>query len=89
MDSVVHLRLGESIFLSRSVTQALAERAPLTIQLTVLAAGLEAVGAIMRTNYDPEIPCHRVVAGNGIGGYSAEGGVETKRQLLRLEGVTA
>jgi peptide/nickel transport system permease protein len=40
MDSVVHLRLGESIFLSRSVTQALAERAPLTIQLTVLAAGL-------------------------------------------------
>ena len=28
------------IFLSRSVTQALAERAPLTLQLTVLAAGL-------------------------------------------------
>jgi peptide/nickel transport system permease protein len=36
----MRLRLGESIFLSRSVTQALAERAPLTIQLTVLAAGL-------------------------------------------------
>ena len=39
MHSVVRLRLGESIFLSRSVTQALAERAPLTLQLTVLAAG--------------------------------------------------
>jgi peptide/nickel transport system permease protein len=38
--SVLHLRLGESIFLGRSVTEALAERAPLTIQLTLLAAGL-------------------------------------------------
>ncbi len=40
LQSVVRLRLGESIFLGRSVTQALAERAPLTLQLTVLAAGL-------------------------------------------------
>ncbi len=40
LHSVVRLRLGESIFLGRSVTQAIAERAPLTIQLTVLAAGL-------------------------------------------------
>src|SRR6516164_4910500 len=34
------LGLGESIFLGRSVTEALAERGPLTVQLTVLAAGL-------------------------------------------------
>ena len=40
LDSVIHLRLGKSIFLGRSVTLALAERAPLTLQLTVLAAGL-------------------------------------------------
>ena len=40
LDSVIHLRLGELIFLGRSVTLALAERAPLTLQLTVLAAGL-------------------------------------------------
>jgi peptide/nickel transport system permease protein len=38
--SVVELRLGDSIFLSRSVTQALADRAPLTLQLTLLAASL-------------------------------------------------
>lgn len=38
--SVAVLRLGDSIFLSRSVTQALIERAPLTIQLTLMAAGL-------------------------------------------------
>lgn len=43
MHSVIRLRLGESIFLSRSVTQALAERAPLTLQLTILAAGLAAL----------------------------------------------
>ena len=35
------------------------------------------------------IPCHRVVAAGGIGGYSGEGGTETKRLLLRLEGLPA
>jgi methylated-DNA-[protein]-cysteine S-methyltransferase len=33
------------------------------------------------------VPCHRVLAGNGIGGYG--GGVAVKRALLALEGVTA
>lgn len=32
------------------------------------------------------IPCHRVLAANGLGGYSGEGGVEAKVALLRLEG---
>lgn len=32
------------------------------------------------------VPCHRVVAAASIGGYG-EAGVETKRRLLRLEGV--
>ena len=32
------------------------------------------------------IPCHRVLAAAGLGGYSGEGGVETKIALLRLEG---
>ncbi len=34
------LRLGDSIFLNRSVMQALGERAPLTAQLTLMAAAL-------------------------------------------------
>jgi peptide/nickel transport system permease protein len=38
--SVAALRLGDSIFLNRSVMRALIERAPLTIQLTLMAAGL-------------------------------------------------
>ena len=32
------------------------------------------------------IPCHRVLAASGLGGYSGDGGVETKIALLRLEG---
>ena len=33
-------------------------------------------------------PCHRVIASDAtIGGYSAEGGVNTKRALLAKEGV--
>lgn len=32
------------------------------------------------------IPCHRVVAGNGLGGFSGSGGVETKIKLLKFEG---
>ena len=33
------------------------------------------------------VPCHRVVGANGLGGYGSAG-VETKRRLLALEGVT-
>lgn len=32
------------------------------------------------------IPCHRVLAANGLGGYSGAGGAETKVKLLQLEG---
>ena len=32
------------------------------------------------------IPCHRVLATNGIGGYSGGDGLDTKRFLLSLEG---
>lgn len=45
-----------------------------------------AVGQALRRNpVAVIIPCHRVVAKDGIGGYSA--GVEIKRALLRLEGI--
>jgi methylated-DNA-[protein]-cysteine S-methyltransferase len=32
------------------------------------------------------IPCHRVLARTGLGGYSGAGGLTTKRHLLALEG---
>lgn len=45
-----------------------------------------AVGAIMRTNYDPAIPCHRVVRSDGgMGGYN-RGGTLRKQEILRQEG---
>jgi methylated-DNA-[protein]-cysteine S-methyltransferase len=46
-----------------------------------------AVGTIMGSNPWPVIvPCHRVVAGNGLGGYSGGAGIEIKRWLLIFEG---
>ena len=47
-----------------------------------------AVGGACGANPIPIIiPCHRVLGANGaLGGYSGEGGTETKAFLLRLEG---
>ena len=46
-----------------------------------------AVGNVMAHNpVQILLPCHRVVAANGIGGYGSSG-VETKRALLEIEGV--
>ena len=37
--------------------------------------------------YVPAIPCHRVIRSDGyLGGYSGDGGIETKKQLLISEG---
>jgi methylated-DNA-[protein]-cysteine S-methyltransferase len=44
-----------------------------------------AVGSIMRQNYKPDVPCHRVIRSDGvIGNYNR--GSERKLQLLRQEG---
>jgi O-6-methylguanine DNA methyltransferase len=45
-----------------------------------------AVGAIMRTNRDPDIPCHRVIKSDGSLGSYNRGGTVRKRQMLRVEG---
>jgi methylated-DNA-[protein]-cysteine S-methyltransferase len=46
-----------------------------------------AVGTIMAANSVPVIvPCHRVLASDGLGGYSGGDGIEVKRWLLILEG---
>jgi methylated-DNA-[protein]-cysteine S-methyltransferase len=44
-------------------------------------------GAVGRNPIPVIIPCHRVVASNGIGGFGL--GLECKRALLAIEGVTA
>lgn len=51
-----------------------------------LPGGARLVGQIMGSNPIPVIvPCHRVLAADGIGGYGP--GVELKRRILVLEGV--
>jgi methylated-DNA-[protein]-cysteine S-methyltransferase len=51
--------------------------------------GPREVGAALGQNPFPIIvPCHRVVAANGaLTGFSAPGGLATKRRMLQLEGV--
>lgn len=45
-----------------------------------------AVGNIINKNYDPDIPCHRVICSNGkLGGYNR--GRKRKRAMLAQEGV--
>lgn len=44
-----------------------------------------AVGAVLSTNYDPKIPCHRVIGSDGkMHGYNR--GIENKREILKKEG---
>lgn len=52
-----------------------------------MPAPARVVGQIMAANPCPVIvPCHRVVAGDGLGGYSGGTGTEVKRWLLIFEG---
>jgi O-6-methylguanine DNA methyltransferase len=47
-------------------------------------AAARAVGSILHRNYDPQIPCHRVIRADGnLGGYNR--GSETKRRRLQEE----
>ena len=44
--------------------------------------------AIGKNPYAPKIPCHRVIRSDGsLGGYSGKGGINTKRKLLKSEGI--
>lgn len=46
-----------------------------------------AVANLMAKNYDPNIPCHRVIRSDGtLGGYN-RGGIDKKRAILHSEGV--
>ena len=50
-------------------------------------SGPRAVGRACGKNPIPiVIPCHRVLAKGGLGGYSGEGGLATKQRLLAIEG---
>ena len=45
------------------------------------------VGNILASNFDPKIPCHRVIRSDGrMGGYN-RGGAKKKQEILKREGV--
>lgn len=45
-----------------------------------------AVANVMAANYDPTVPCHRVIRSDGgLGGYN-RGGIDAKRLILENEG---
>jgi methylated-DNA-[protein]-cysteine S-methyltransferase len=77
----------------RRVLETLLEVAPFGVTVTYGDLGQRAgvddprdVGVMMARNPLPlVVPCHRVVASDGLGGYG--GGLELKRRLLELEGV--
>ncbi len=76
----------------RRVLETLREIAPYGVTVTYGELGRRAgmddpreIGVLMATNPLPlVVPCHRVVAADGLGGYG--GGLELKRRLLELEG---
>jgi methylated-DNA-[protein]-cysteine S-methyltransferase len=77
----------------RRVLETLCETAPYGTTITYGELGRRAgvedprdVGVLMSRNPLPlVVPCHRVVAADGLGGYG--GGLELKQRLLELEGV--
>jgi methylated-DNA-[protein]-cysteine S-methyltransferase len=77
----------------RRVLETLCQIAPYGTTVTYGELGASAgvddprdVGVLMARNPLPlVVPCHRVVASDGLGGYG--GGLDLKRRLLELEGV--
>lgn len=45
-----------------------------------------AVGTVMKNNYDPKVPCHRVIRSDGKIGEYNRGGPKAKQALLKKEG---
>ncbi len=72
-----------------AVVKAIPKGKVLTYKQVAEAAGrpkaYRAVGSVLNTNYDPSIPCHRVVRSDGrMGGYNR--GEERKIEILKEEG---
>ncbi|MFM2339392.1 MAG: hypothetical protein RLZZ360_28 [Candidatus Parcubacteria bacterium] len=73
-----------------SVVKAIPKGQVLTYNEVAKRAGnpkaARAVANLMAKNYNPDIPCHRVIRSDGgLGGYNRGGEVE-KRKILQKEG---
>ena len=73
------------------VVRAIPKGSVMTYKEVAIKAGNEkavrAVGTILSKNYNPDIPCHRVIRSNGsIGNYNR--GTDNKIKILRSEGIS-
>jgi O-6-methylguanine DNA methyltransferase len=71
-----------------AVTKMIPLGKTLTYKQVAIKAGspkaARAVGAVLKTNFDPRIPCHRVIRSDGtLGGYNR--GVKNKAKILLAE----
>ena len=74
----------------RKVVKTIPKGSVMTYKEVAKAAGnvkaARAVANLMAKNYDPLIPCHRVIRSDGsLGGYN-RGGIDKKRVILEAEG---
>lgn len=74
----------------RAIVRKIPKGKTMTYGEVAYAAGhpgaARAVGLVMKNNYDPTVPCHRVIRRDGkIGDYN-RGGEVRKRKLLQEEG---
>lgn len=74
----------------RGVVRKIPEGKTMSYQEVAARAGnagaARAVGTIMKNNYLPDVPCHRVVRKDGKIGQYNRGGPAAKRKLLIAEG---
>lgn len=80
-----HMTFSERVF---SVVRAIPKGHMFSYKEVAQKAGspraYRAVGNILNKNFNPKIPCHRVVRSDGsIGGYNR--GCTEKRKILRME----
>jgi methylated-DNA-[protein]-cysteine S-methyltransferase len=84
------LRIGSglrSAFLDALIAIPFGETRTYGTLARLLGVNAQTIGQFCGQNRIPIlIPCHRVLAADGLGGFSAPGGIETKVALLRHEG---
>lgn len=74
----------------KSIVSKIPKGKTLTYKQVAAKAGspnaARAVGTVMKGNYDPKVPCHRVIRSDGTIGEYNRGGSAEKLRKLRAEG---
>lgn len=72
-----------------AIVKAIPRGKTLTYAIVAKKAGspkaFRAVGSILKKNFDPAIPCHRVIRSNGSVGDYNRGGSKEKERILKNE----